>query len=61
MQTAASIADKVYILADSEKLEKNGNFRLFGADKPDGIVTDSNIHEEIYSLYRENGIKVIRG
>ena len=61
MQTAAGIADKVYILADSEKIEKIGNFRLFGADKPDGIVTDSNINEEIYSLYRENGIRVIRG
>lgn len=61
MKAAADIADKVYLLADSEKLEKRGNFLLFEAEKVDGIVTDSALCDEIFELYRENGIKVVRG
>ena len=60
MQAAADIADKIYLLADSEKLEKRGNFCLFEAERVDSVVTDSAICDEIFELYRENGIKVVR-
>lgn len=61
MQTAATIGDKVYVLADSEKFEKTGNFKLFDLDAVDAVITDGGLDDGIFDLYTEKGIRIVRG
>lgn len=55
------LSDRVIFLADSEKFEKSGFLKLADAKEGCMVVTDSGLKDEIYGLYRENQIEIIRG
>lgn len=52
-------ADSIFILADSDKFEKNALYRIAPTSNSFTYITDSEISEELKRLYRENGITVI--
>lgn len=52
------IAEKVYILADSTKIESNSLIKLSDLQENMEIVTDSKLSEEIKKEYINRGIKV---
>lgn len=54
------IADRVLVLADSDKFEKNATYRLCDFSRVSALVTDSALDDALYTLYTENGITVIR-
>lgn len=54
-------ADRTVFLADSEKFEKSALFKLADLREGSLLVTDSGLEDEIFNLYRENRIEVIRG
>ena len=54
-------SNQVILLADSEKFEKTANYMLCGIQDPAVIVTDSGLNDQIYHLYTENDINIIRG
>lgn len=56
---AISKAEKVYVLASSNKFEKNGLLKLCDVQAEHVYVTDSKIKKEILNAYRENGLKII--
>ena len=51
-------ADRVFVLADSEKFEKTAIYRLAPMNTRFTIVTDSGLSEELKAIYEENGITV---
>ena len=55
------IAEKVYILADSSKIETNSLLKLSDLKENMAVVTDSNLSTEIIEEYRNNNIKLIVG
>lgn len=55
------IADKHYILANSDKIEKRATFRLRDLATTDILITDSGVPEGIVTMYEEKGINIIRG
>ena len=53
-------ADQIIIMADSSKYEKNAFIKLCEL-KPQYIyITDSNLSDEIYALYKENNINIFK-
>ncbi|MBQ9967701.1 MAG: DeoR/GlpR transcriptional regulator [Oscillospiraceae bacterium] len=52
---------QVYLLADSQKFERRGLYRLCGADSFRGIVTDTGLSLPLRKLYTEKGINIIIG
>ena len=56
---AIAKADKVYVLASSNKFEKSGLLKLCDLSPEHVYVTDSNIKKEILNAYRENGFQII--
>ena len=54
-------ADKVFILADSDKYEKAAYTKLCSVTQEHIYITDSAISQEIYNLYRENKINIVAG
>ena len=52
---------QVYLLADSQKFERRGLYRLCDADAFRGIVTDSGLPLPLRKLYAEKGIQIIIG
>lgn len=59
--TLLSIADKIIVLADSSKFEKTSLCKLCDL-KPEHIyVTDKNLPDTVYDLYRENNITLLKG
>ena len=55
----AEIAEKVFILADSTKIENNSLIKICDIENLDLIITDSKLDENILKKYLENGIKII--
>ena len=55
----AEIAEEVFILADSTKIENNSLIKICGIENLDLIITDSKLDENILKKYLENGIKII--
>lgn len=53
------IADKIIIMADSDKIEKNAFERLCDTEKAFTYVSDSKVPEIIKSEYAENGIELL--
>ena len=54
-------ADKIIVLADSSKFEKTSLCKLCDL-KPEHIyITDKNLPDTIYDLYRENNITLLKG
>lgn len=55
------LADSTVFLADSDKFEKSGLLKLADLGEGSCIVSDSGLRDDISGLYRENGIRVVRG
>ena len=55
------MSDKVVIMADSSKFEKNALYSLCQMDNSFVYVTDSEIPEGFVQLYEESGYNLIRG
>ena len=55
----AEIAEEVFILADSTKIENNSLIKICDIENLDLIITDSKLDENILKKYLENGIKII--
>ena len=53
--------DKVYILASSDKFERNGLLKLSEMNKDFIYVTDGALNNEYKKIYIENGIKIMTG
>ena len=54
------IADKIVIMADSDKIEKNAFEKLCEPERSFTYVTDSKISELIALEYKEYGIDLIK-
>ena len=54
-------AGETVFLADSDKFEKSGFLKIADMKQDCILVTDSGLEEEIYNLYQENQIRVLRG
>lgn len=54
-------SDRTFFCADSDKFEKSGLLKLADAGEGCTIVTDSGLSEDIFRLYRENQINIMRG
>ncbi len=59
--TLLSIADKIIVLADSSKFEKTSLCKLCDLSSEHTYVTDGNLPDTIYDLYRENNLTVLKG
>ena len=55
----AEIAEEVFILADSTKIENNSLIKICDIENLDLIITDSKLDENILKKYLENVIKII--
>lgn len=54
------IAEKIYILADSTKIENNSLIKVAELSKEMKIVTDSKIDKKIIEKYSKNGIEILK-
>lgn len=54
-------ADKVFVLADSDKYEKAAYTKLCSVTQEYTYITDSALSQEIYDLYRKNEINIVAG
>lgn len=54
------IADEVVIAADSSKFEKTAPLLLCGTEPGRTFITDSALSDELYALYRQNNINLLR-
>lgn len=54
-----SHADEVFILADSSKFETKGNHKICDLLPEHTIITDKQIPEAIYKLYKEHNLNLI--
>ncbi len=59
--TLLEISDKVIILADSSKFEKTSLVRLCDVSPEHIYVTDSELPESIFELYKENNLTILKG
>ncbi len=53
------IADSVHILADNSKFEKRALMKLCDMKPEYKYISDGGLNEELKTLYRESGIKII--
>lgn len=53
------IADKVYYVADSTKIDSNALIKLCDLNEGDDIFTDSSLTENIKKLFMKKGINII--
>lgn len=56
-----NISDKIFILADSSKFEKMSLLKVEDMKAEFCFITDSGISDDLVSLYKENGIEIIKG
>lgn len=59
-QAYLAIADRVFMLADSSKFETTALSRICSIEEGGIILTDSNLESELYRLYTQNQIMVLR-
>ncbi len=58
-KTMAEHADKVYLLCDSSKIEKDSYFRFAPVSLINTLITDSEVHSQLIGLYKEKGVEII--
>lgn len=58
-QKMIEYAEKIFVLGDSSKIEKQGFGKICGLDKIDYFITDHNITEQQISELEDAGISVI--
>lgn len=56
-----SIADEVFVLADSSKFETNAGLKICDLSPAFTYLTDSNLPDGLVKNYEEHGIKIIKG
>lgn len=61
MNTLFEIADRHFLLADSDKIEKTAIYQLTELSPAHTIVCDSSLDDGIAALYAENGYTLICG
>ena len=54
-------ADKVYILADSNKFEKNAMLKISEITPEMTVITDPGLKDDIFELYKKHKINIDRG
>lgn len=54
------MCDRAFFLADSSKFEKNARLKLDDLRPDYTLITDASLPEEIYRLYVENNVNIIR-
>jgi DeoR family fructose operon transcriptional repressor len=52
-------AEKVILLCDSSKIERNSYVKFAPLSVIDTLITDSDIPEEILNEYKNNGINIL--
>jgi len=55
----AEAAEKVYLLCDSSKIEKNSYFNYSSLSLVDYLITDDEVPSSVLELYKENNINVL--
>lgn len=55
----AEAADKVFLLCDSSKIEKNSYFTYSSLSNIDLLITDAGILPEYLKLYKDNNINIL--
>lgn len=58
-RTVINRSDKVFVLADSDKLEGHATYMATDLSKDFVYITDSGVPEDIRKKYEENGFKLI--
>lgn len=58
--TLLSIADKIIVLADSSKFEKTSLCKLCDLKPEHTYITDGNLPDTIFNLYRENNLTILK-
>ncbi len=58
LKSMIDVADEVYLLCDSSKIELNFLFRLAPISAVDYLITDKGIKKEVAEQYRDNGIQL---
>ena len=53
-------ADEVFILADSSKFETPATIKLCDLSKSFKIITDSNLPDHLFALYKKNSLQIIK-
>ena len=51
--------DKLYLLADSEKFERHGLYRLCSLEPGCTIITDSGLNPHLRQVYQEQGLEIL--
>ncbi len=60
-KTMAEHAEKVYLLCDSSKIEKDSYFRFASINLIDFLVTDSFTDKELAERYKAEGVEILSG
>lgn len=55
----AEAAEKVYLLCDSSKIEKNSYFNYSSLSLVDYLITDKEVSGSVLELYKQNNINVL--
>lgn len=58
MRKGIDICDQLFVLADSEKIEAAGNFKL--GELTGTVITDSALSDDIFDLYTQKDITIVR-
>lgn len=58
-KTMAEHADKVYLLCDSSKIEKDSYFRFAPISLIDTLITDSEVKNQLVRRYKDKGVEII--
>jgi len=58
-RSMAQAADRVYLLCDSSKIEKDSYFRFAPLSAFDVLITDSRLDGALLERYRGQGIDII--
>jgi len=53
-------ADNAVMLCDSSKFEKSSFMQMFDISAPSKIITGKELHDDIYNMYLERGVDIIR-
>jgi DeoR family fructose operon transcriptional repressor len=59
-RSMAEISDKVFLLCDSSKIEKDSFYTFGSLSLFDSLITDRNLTESVFQNYKEKGIDVIK-
>jgi len=59
IKSMINVADKVYLLCDSSKIEQNSLFKMAPISTIDYLITDDAVSEDIVEKYKEAGVEIL--